>query len=482
MKTQANILDPIHPGLDERVWDRPHEDEPSLKPTHRHWIKRTVYRTLEKAGYENVEDWLSLVFTGSLTTYQYSEESDVDISLFVNATKFPDWSRAEMIGVMVGNVDGTKLPGTPFPLQCFVVPPDVSRDDLYVPGVRSGYDLDADTWIVPPDRERVRDVKAEMNNMYLAGLEAADKMEKLLRYEPDKAIQYWHQIHDRRRRDMKAGKGDYSQSNITYKMLANRGLFPQISEVSGEYIAKTATMDPQWRLDPIAVDKAAAHLGIQRPVNVTVVGGTHGQYRGVINGKHQIDTVWWLRPERANEQIWHELQHALQAENGMTFTERPEGYDEYAAQDHEVEARGVGQSAPFSVVLPTKVAGPYRMKDVRKFVFDANTGTLNVGELGPEEGVLPSHNQLAEQIGLDLVTGTYHLGTINERGYVQFEGGGGKTTARTQKACEDAILEALPNQIEGFIGGRTNLIDTNTGTGDWTFGAATSQAQSEVAA
>lgn len=248
MSVTANILDPIHPGLDDRVFDNAEDPAPHLKARHRNWIQRTVHDALEKAGYENIDSWLSLVLTGSLTTYQYSEQSDVDVSLFVNADHLPDWSRAELIGVMVGSVDGHKLPGTPFPMQCFVVPPEITRQDLYRPGLRSGYDLDADEWIEPPDHMRVHDVRATQQGDYLFAVECADKMEKLLKYEPDRATQYWHQIHHRRQRDQKAGKGDFSQSNIVYKELANRGLFPEISGASGEYIAKVAVTTP-WGQD-----------------------------------------------------------------------------------------------------------------------------------------------------------------------------------------------------------------------------------------
>ena len=238
--TLANILDPIHDGLSPLVFDDPDSDAPSLKERHHKWIKGSIYQVLDKHGYDGMERWLHLVFTGSLTTYQYSDESDVDISLFVNVEKFPEWSRAEMIGVMVENLDGKVMPGTPHPLQCFVVSSDVAPEDLYKPGLRSGYDLDADEWIIPPERDRVMDVQKEMNAAYIHALQQADKMERLLRYEPDKAVKFWHQIHKRRQRDQKGGKGDYSDSNIAYKMLANRGLFPQISDVSGEYIAKVA--------------------------------------------------------------------------------------------------------------------------------------------------------------------------------------------------------------------------------------------------
>lgn len=238
---QSNILDPIHDGLDPRVWSDPLATAPTIRPEHSDFIYETTFKAFERNGYDGMEKWMSLVFTGSLTTYQYSDDSDVDISLFVDAETFPEWSRAEMIGIVISECDGTALPGTPFPLQCFVVPPNVTREDLYKPGMRSGYDLATDTWVVPPDRNRVHDVEKEMNGAYTTALENADKMERLLRYEPDKAILFWHQIHKRRGRDQAKGKGDYSPSNITYKMLANRGLFPQISDVSGEYIARTET-------------------------------------------------------------------------------------------------------------------------------------------------------------------------------------------------------------------------------------------------
>lgn len=240
MVRQANILDPIHAELDPLVWDNPTSDKPVLKPVHAHWIKSRVYKTLEDAGYTDVEQWLTLVLTGSLTTYQYSADSDADISLFVDTKVFPEWSRAEIIALMVSQLDGTVLPGTPHPLQDFVVGAGIKPSDLYKPGLRSGYNLDNDKWIVPPEKDRAHDVKSNEGGFYAWALQMADKMERLLRYEPDQAIAFWHSIHKKRQRDMAKGKGDFSSSNIIYKMLANRGLFPEISQVSGEYIAKAA--------------------------------------------------------------------------------------------------------------------------------------------------------------------------------------------------------------------------------------------------
>lgn len=233
----ANILDAPHSGLDPAVWLDPESPEPILKPELRHWLESTIKAALAKHGYDGMDEWLSLVLTGSLTTYQYSVHSDCDISLWVDAPKFPEWSRGEMIGIMIEEFDDVMLPGTTHPVQAFVVASKkLTKDDLYAPGLRSGYDLQTQRWIEPPDRSRVHDVEHEMNGDYTYALEVADKFESLLRYEPEKAVAYYNMIHKRRMRDQTAGKGDFSQANIVYKMLDNRGIFDRLKEL-GVHIA-----------------------------------------------------------------------------------------------------------------------------------------------------------------------------------------------------------------------------------------------------
>lgn len=710
---RTNILDPIHDKLDPTVFDDPGTPSPKLKERHAKWIKETIFRTLDNHGYDGMEDWLHLVFTGSLTTYQYSDESDVDISLFVNAEKFPEWSRAEMIAVMVNNIDGTKLPGTVHIMQCFVIPPDVKQEDLYQPGMRSGWDIDEAKWIVPPERNRVVDVQAEQNAAYVYALQTADKMERLLRYEPDKAVTFWHQIHKRRQRDMRGGKGDFADSNIAYKMLANRGLFPQISEVSGEYIARTsailtsdgwqgfdtqeaqaqdggwsfrqgeapqaptgdeeaqvepyfpgveeaveanqaaleaagqtnnhllrpdvlegalgraanhyyyggdmaasaasiahgvgqaqafedgnkraaywlthhflhendlshaapdddveladhligygegthamedtaellrqrigkqskvaidmvqpfnapseqpthmkidadgcqycgATLSPvdpvcpqcgrptapqqstewqnfpqminqpvaktaeydapigqRWIIDNVAIRRAADDLGLQKPVVVERVNGHQGFYKD-LGDKHYIGVVGWLKPEKASNQIWHELEHARQAEQEGPLPERPEDFQEYRNMPTEQQAREFADQAPFDLVHSTsKVANPKRkQRDTRKFVYNAAENRVVIGELGPEEGALPNHEQLASQFQDGEAT---HLGIISPSGWAQFEGSSKNSSPQTRYLAQEAIREALGDQLQGFIGREeTNL---------WAFGHAGASTQ-----
>lgn len=231
---ESNVLDPIHEGLDPTVWDKPNEREPNLKKKHREWIVKTIHGALGKHGYDGMDKWGSLYLTGSLTTYQYTDKSDCDVSLFVNAEVLPEWSRAEMIGIMISEFDMVYLPGTTHNVQCFVVSPKLRPENLYRPGLRSGYNIMEQKWLVPPEH-REHDVEREEYDLYTHALEVADKMERLIRYEPDKAKMYYEQLHKRRQRDEADGKGDYSESNIAYKMLENRGLFDQLREL-GEYV------------------------------------------------------------------------------------------------------------------------------------------------------------------------------------------------------------------------------------------------------
>lgn len=237
MTILANILDPVRRTLAPKIWDSPGSKKPVLKQEIQDWIQESVHKALEENGYGDHEDWLSLVLTGSICTYQYSEASDLDVSLFVDTEKLPEWSRADMIGIMTQHCDGKKFKSLPYPLQAYVVPSGVTREDLYKPGLRSGYELETRKWISPPERARSKDVKKTQPEDYAQALEAVDKMQLLLRYEPDKAKQYFDQIHRRRRNDQKAGKGDYAASNVIYKALFTWGLEDQIEAVTGEHLA-----------------------------------------------------------------------------------------------------------------------------------------------------------------------------------------------------------------------------------------------------
>lgn len=240
----ANILDPVRHELDPQVFDKADSVEPKVKKRINKWIHEKVFNVLTDAGWPDPHKYINLVLTGSLTTYQWSNTSDFDVSVWVDTNNLPEWQRSDMINLMVNQIDGTVVPGTTHPVQCYVVSSRMKREDLYRPGLRSAYDLDSNHWLVLPDRTRTKDVSKEFPAIIQYAKMMEDKMRLLLKYNPVGARNFWHQLHYRRHRDMAAGKGDFAESNIVYKWLANSGLFPIISETIGEYLAKTSVKKP----------------------------------------------------------------------------------------------------------------------------------------------------------------------------------------------------------------------------------------------
>lgn len=84
----------------------------------------------------------------------------------------------------------------------------------------------------------------------------------------------------------------------------------------------------KWELDPIRLREAREMLGLELPVDVNANGRirlSHGRYRGIKEGRHQIDIGSGLSPARASACLWHELTHARQREEAgsdLAFKER----------------------------------------------------------------------------------------------------------------------------------------------------------------
>lgn len=238
----ANIFDPIHDELDQAVYN-------GIKPKDKHvdFLRRLYFRALNQELGVTGEEWADMYLTGSLTTYQWGETSDCDVSIFPDYDKIwaeldidPNTARKQLIHMSIEHLDGTFLPGTTHPIQFFVVPPGTLPGDLYQPGLRSAFDLHDRLWIVPPERERSHNIETEMPELFRRASEMADKMSEMLDHDKEAARQLWHDIHKKRQLDQTAGMGDYSEGNIVYKYLLNQGLFERIRNELGEYIAKTA--------------------------------------------------------------------------------------------------------------------------------------------------------------------------------------------------------------------------------------------------
>lgn len=247
----SNILDKIHKELDPQVWDRPETLLPQLKPSISKWILTHVPRVMVENGWPpNTDEYLKLILTGSETTYQWGKGSDIDVSLWIHTEAVPDWIRADLISLMVSKLDGTIVPGTSLPIQCFVVDSRLLKeDDLYRQGLRSAYDITNDKWIVPPDKSMAHNVRREFAAAYEYAKGIAEKFRLIMKYDPALTKALWDDLHTKRHDDMASGKGEMSKHNVAYKMLAHRGYLPKIERLTGEHIAARMG-DHEWTAYP----------------------------------------------------------------------------------------------------------------------------------------------------------------------------------------------------------------------------------------
>jgi hypothetical protein len=237
---KSNIFDPIQDELDQRIFKGT-----TPRPAVIRFIKKLRDTVLGKY-LPDPEQYFKIFITGSLTTYQYSETSDMDISYFPDYHSLmylfqvdsPGEVRKNLIQIVIDEMDGRFVPGTQHPIQDFMVPPDVYPQDMYKPGLRSAWDIENDMWFVAPEKDRVHDVSKELPILYQRAEDMADKMEQMLDHDPVYAKQLFKQIHRKRTLDQQRGLGDFSEGNIVYKYLLHKGLFDRLRSELGIYIAR----------------------------------------------------------------------------------------------------------------------------------------------------------------------------------------------------------------------------------------------------
>lgn len=291
----ANIFDPIQPTLDQRVF-RGIKPRPDII----NYIANTFYQTMDDLYVENSEQYFDLALTGSLTTFQYSETSDCDISVFVHYDELQDLFdigdpvdiRKQLISIVTTTLDGTMVPGTQHPLQFFVIPPGHTVDNYFKPGMRSGWSFNERGWVVPPEKSRSHDIADEMPELYARASMMAEKMKVLLDSgDIEGAREFFAQIHKKRNADEQAGLGDFSEGNIVYKYLLHEGLFDRLRNEAGVHIAKIAMqIDQIWGKQhphekdavPFIYDYENNHLLYGRP------GGYHNDLWNQLPGLESL--------------------------------------------------------------------------------------------------------------------------------------------------------------------------------------------------
>jgi hypothetical protein len=163
-----SVLDPIRDELAKDVWS----DSQKVKQAHREYILNTLSNWLEKMGVEEEAEQVTII--GSITTYQYAKDSDIDVNVVID---IPEKELNELLPMLP---NGTLLPGTNHPVNYYLAKDageNVSKKD-------SAYDLLNNKWIKKP---KLSDVEVpysyilEIAKFFMAGIE-----NRISEYERDK--------------------------------------------------------------------------------------------------------------------------------------------------------------------------------------------------------------------------------------------------------------------------------------------------------
>ena len=229
VQKQSNILDPVHDTLDQDVFNGT-KPKSGFFEYHLDHI-REIFRQNNFNPYA-----FDFYLTGSLCTYQYSEKSDVDISIVCNAEEFDEEDRADLIAIVIESLDGEFFPRTKHQYQHFVQPIGVDIEDLFILGLRSAWDFQKEEWVLKPRRDYAHNIQKEKPDWILSGVQISDKINTLIDYHQyEKAKEMYKDIHRRRKEDQ-IEYGDYSEGNIIYKFLDNNGTFDRLRNI-GQKIA-----------------------------------------------------------------------------------------------------------------------------------------------------------------------------------------------------------------------------------------------------
>jgi hypothetical protein len=141
---KAGITDPFKTEFTPNVWTKTGK----LLPGIRKYLLRFIEKTL---GYP-VSVFAVVNMIGSTLTYQYSESSDIDLSLGLK----PEYDHLlpELHLKCKEAMDNHILPGTQHPINLFVSP---SMRKLRTESLSGGYDLMAQRWIKVPNKPTVSD-------------------------------------------------------------------------------------------------------------------------------------------------------------------------------------------------------------------------------------------------------------------------------------------------------------------------------------
>jgi hypothetical protein len=192
-------FDTVKETLDPHLW----EDE-TLRP----WARAAILKQLKKITDIKPVIFVGIDLIGSITRYQYSESSDIDVQLILAPQNDNDQAYWHKI---FKATNGLLLEGTLHPINFFVV---TSKTAQKFTGAKmpSGYDLITNTWIKRPKKPTYAQLHRHDISKPVINLEARAMQRQLAQYFLRPTAAEAKDIADKFRRWDLARKAGYSHS------------------------------------------------------------------------------------------------------------------------------------------------------------------------------------------------------------------------------------------------------------------------------
>lgn len=183
---ESSILDYPQKGLDPDVWET---KTGLLKSQCKTQILNKLYSFFIGQGLSEYAKWLlDVVITGSLTSYQYTRRSDLDIHVILKSKAFlelediqiPEEELFDVLNdtwrLILNDEEKEYLTGTRHRLEFYFEPLEVMQERLENPEKHDGiYSILEDTWLVPP---REIEIDFDPEDVFSEVLEEAEKIAK----------------------------------------------------------------------------------------------------------------------------------------------------------------------------------------------------------------------------------------------------------------------------------------------------------------
>ena len=131
-----SIIDPVHKDLSPDLWT----EDKKLKPE----AKKAIMDFIDAFVKDNNLSPIRKILTGSICTYQYAPDSDVDINVSVDI----DDKALKGFKDVVKEYNGKMLLETQHPMNLYIL------NKEWIPGFRGpSYDLEKDDWEVLPEKQ-----------------------------------------------------------------------------------------------------------------------------------------------------------------------------------------------------------------------------------------------------------------------------------------------------------------------------------------